>query len=101
MVERMEVCPICMEHDAEYETECKHGYCVYCICRIDACAICRNYLARENKKKQCCKELLERKKTKHLMKYFTPIPITIQKVFESSSHRRGIKSKRSILGTRN
>jgi hypothetical protein len=41
-----ELCPICIENDATYFTECGHKYCINCLCRIKKCAICRNLLLK-------------------------------------------------------
>ena len=30
----IEVCPICINKSAEYETECGHHYCIDCLSRI-------------------------------------------------------------------
>ncbi len=40
------LCPICINNEAECFTECKHGYCVTCLCRIEKCALCRKKLNR-------------------------------------------------------
>ena len=42
----MELCPICIDKEAVVFTECNHGYCVSCLCRIKKCAMCRNPLQR-------------------------------------------------------
>lgn len=42
----IELCPICIENPATYFTECNHGYCIGCLCRIKKCAMCRNPLQR-------------------------------------------------------
>lgn len=42
----MEQCPICFENDAEYLTECKHAYCINCLCKIKTCALCRKSLKK-------------------------------------------------------
>lgn len=42
----IEICPICIENQATYFTECNHGYCIDCLCRITNCALCRNLLQR-------------------------------------------------------
>lgn len=42
----LELCPICIENLAENYTECNHGYCIGCLCRIKKCAMCRNPLQR-------------------------------------------------------
>ena len=44
--ELTELCPICIENYATYFTECNHGYCINCLCRITRCAMCRNHLQR-------------------------------------------------------
>ena len=44
--ELIELCPICIESPIQYYTECNHGYCIGCLCRIKKCAICRNPLQR-------------------------------------------------------
>ncbi len=41
-----ELCPICIEKPIQYYTECNHGYCVNCLCRIKKCAMCLNLLQR-------------------------------------------------------
>jgi len=41
-----ELCPICIENPAECFTECKHSYCIGCLCRIKKCAMCRNPLQK-------------------------------------------------------
>ena len=46
MNELVELCPICIEKPAENYTECNHGYCIGCLCRISRCAMCRNPLQR-------------------------------------------------------
>jgi len=42
----MELCPICIDKEATVFTECNHGYCVSCLCRIKKCAMCRKPLQR-------------------------------------------------------
>lgn len=44
--ELIELCPICIESPIQYYTECNHGYCIGCLCRIKKCAMCRNPLQR-------------------------------------------------------
>lgn len=44
--ELVELCPICIESPVTYFTECNHGYCIGCLCRIKKCAMCRNPLQR-------------------------------------------------------
>ena len=44
--ELIELCPICIESQVTYFTECNHGYCISCLCRIKKCAMCRNSLQR-------------------------------------------------------
>jgi hypothetical protein len=44
--ELVELCPICIENDALYFTECGHKYCVCCLSRVNTCAICRKSLLR-------------------------------------------------------
>jgi hypothetical protein len=44
--ELIELCPICIENEALYFTECGHGYCVCCLSRIKKCAMCRKSLLR-------------------------------------------------------
>lgn len=51
-----ELCPICIENPAEYYTECNHGYCIGCLCRIKKCAMCRKDLLRE----KLCKGIREK-----------------------------------------
>ena len=41
-----ELCPICIDKEINVFTECNHGYCIGCVCRIKKCAICRNPLQR-------------------------------------------------------
>ena len=41
-----ELCPICIDTDTNVFTECNHGYCISCLCRIKKCAMCRNPLQR-------------------------------------------------------
>ena len=40
------LCPVCINNEAECFTECNHGYCVTCLCRIEKCALCRKKLNR-------------------------------------------------------
>ena len=42
----IEVCPICINKSAEYETECGHNYCIDCLSRIKKCALCRKQLLK-------------------------------------------------------
>ena len=42
----MELCPICIDKEAFLFTECNHGYCISCLCRIKKCAMCRKPLQR-------------------------------------------------------
>ena len=42
----VELCPICIENEATYFTECGHKYCVCCLSRIKKCAMCRKSLLR-------------------------------------------------------
>jgi hypothetical protein len=44
--ELVELCPICIENEALYFTECGHKYCVCCLSRIKKCAMCRKSLLR-------------------------------------------------------
>jgi hypothetical protein len=44
--ELVELCPICIENEATYFTECGHKYCVCCLSRIKKCAMCRKSLLR-------------------------------------------------------
>ena len=44
----IEVCPICINKSAEYETECGHNYCIDCLSRIKKCALCRKQLLKAN-----------------------------------------------------
>jgi hypothetical protein len=39
-----ELCPICIEHKANFFTECNHCYCIECLPKILKCAICRKSL---------------------------------------------------------
>jgi hypothetical protein len=41
-----ELCPICIENPVINFTECNHGFCITCLCRIKKCAMCRNPLQR-------------------------------------------------------
>jgi hypothetical protein len=41
-----ELCPICIENPVTHYTECNHGYCVGCLCRIKKCTMCRKPLQR-------------------------------------------------------
>jgi hypothetical protein len=55
----VELCPICIENEALYFTECGHGYCITCLCRINKCGLCRKSLLRstlcvEIKRKEKC-----------------------------------------------
>jgi hypothetical protein len=45
-----ELCPICLEKQADSVTECNHMYCVNCLCRVKKCPMCRKEL---NKAKLC------------------------------------------------
>jgi hypothetical protein len=44
--ELVELCPICIENEALYFTECGHKYCICCLSRINKCAMCRKSLLR-------------------------------------------------------
>jgi hypothetical protein len=44
--ELIELCPICIENEALYFTECNHSYCITCLSRINKCAMCRKVLQR-------------------------------------------------------
>ena len=44
--ELIDLCPICIEKEAFYFTECGHKYCVSCLSKINKCAICRKLLIR-------------------------------------------------------
>jgi hypothetical protein len=41
-----ELCPICISREAEYITECNHGYCIECLCKLKKCALCRKTLQK-------------------------------------------------------
>jgi hypothetical protein len=41
-----ELCPICIDNEAIYFTECGHGYCITCLSHIKKCAMCRKPLIR-------------------------------------------------------
>ncbi len=45
-----ETCPICFQNEIDSITECKHSFCVQCLCRVKKCPICRKIL---NKSKIC------------------------------------------------
>lgn len=45
-----EMCPICFQNEIDSVTECKHHFCVQCLCRVKKCPICRKLL---NKSKIC------------------------------------------------
>ena len=49
-----ELCPICIENEATCITECRHSYCITCLCKIKKCAMCRKDLVRS----QICKEII-------------------------------------------
>ena len=42
----IELCPICIENEAIYLTECNHKYCITCLNKIKSCALCRKKLLR-------------------------------------------------------
>jgi hypothetical protein len=44
--ELIELCPICIENEALYFTECNHSYCITCLSRINKCAMCRKVLQK-------------------------------------------------------
>jgi hypothetical protein len=44
----VELCPICIDGEALYFTECGHKYCIGCLSRITKCAMCRKPLLRSN-----------------------------------------------------
>lgn len=35
------LCPVCIQKPAEFITECNHGYCIECLCKLKKCALCR------------------------------------------------------------
>jgi hypothetical protein len=41
-----ELCPICINREAEYFTECNHGYCIQCLCKLKKCGLCRKPLQK-------------------------------------------------------
>jgi hypothetical protein len=45
-----EICPICLQNEVDILTECKHSFCVQCLCRVKNCPLCRKLL---NKSKIC------------------------------------------------
>ena len=49
-----ELCPICIENESTCITECRHSYCITCLCKIKKCAMCRKDLVRS----QICKEII-------------------------------------------
>jgi hypothetical protein len=49
----MDCCPICLDQPNTYMTECGHGYCIHCLCRLKKCAVCRKELI----KSALCKEI--------------------------------------------
>jgi hypothetical protein len=51
-----ELCPICIENPGINFTECNHGFCITCLCRIKKCAMCRNPLQRA----KICSQIQER-----------------------------------------
>jgi hypothetical protein len=55
-----ELCPICIEETAEFYTECRHNYCIKCLCKIKKCAMCRKPLMRTN----LCFEIREKNRSK-------------------------------------
>jgi hypothetical protein len=59
-----ELCPVCIENPAINFTECNHGFCISCLCRIKKCAMCRNPLQRA----KLCNEIRE---TSNLIDYET------------------------------
>jgi hypothetical protein len=62
------LCPICIERPIQYYTECNHGYCIECLCRISRCALCRNNIQRA---KLCIQIKLKFKKSKPKVGYRT------------------------------
>lgn len=42
-----EMCPICINTQIQVYTECNHGYCINCLCRLNKCALCRKKLQRK------------------------------------------------------
>ena len=44
--ELIDLCPICIENEALYFTECGHKYCICCLSRINKCAMCRKVLQK-------------------------------------------------------
>lgn len=65
----IEYCPICIDKPITVFTECNHGYCINCLCRIKTCAMCRNLLVRS----KICSEI----KTKYRVRVNMPIYIDI------------------------
>jgi hypothetical protein len=53
-----ELCPICIENEATYVTECNHSYCITCLCKIKKCALCRKELIRS----KICNEIIGKSK---------------------------------------
>jgi hypothetical protein len=68
-----ELCPVCIDNPAEYNTECGHKYCIECLCRIKKCALCRKPLLKTN----LCIEI--KNKNKNIPKYdFLGISSTVR-----------------------
>jgi len=69
-----ELCPICIQNNCEYFTECNHSYCITCLCRIKKCAICR----KELNKFKLCNEIISRFNKKELDILFTINETTLE-----------------------
>ena len=44
--ELIELCPIFIENEATYSTECNHKYCITCLSHIKKCGLCCKVLQR-------------------------------------------------------
>ena len=44
--ELIELCPVCLENEATYFTECNHKYCITCLSRIRKCSMYRKVYDR-------------------------------------------------------
>lgn len=51
-------CPICYDNTEIKYTECNHGYCLTCLCKLSKCAMCRKQLTRN----KICHEIINRNK---------------------------------------
>jgi hypothetical protein len=96
--ELIELCPICIEDDALYFTECNHSYCITCLSRINKCAMCRKVL----QKPLICSEIKRKVKKinntyTNFQNYYIHVEECVEYIFPTPDERRRFVSANEYL----